>query len=208
MEQTDFHYPVQWIDRWPLPDGQAITVRPVLPQDEALQLDFFSHQLGNRSRYQRFQISMQALPGSAAQYFTRIDYRDHFALIAETFGAQGQQQIGDARYVRIADAAATAEFALAIADRWQGQGWGRRLLELLLAAAQAHGIHVMQGDVLRDNSAMLRLVQTLGFTLKHHPDDGRLLRVVRTLAIAHPTTPANDTRWDTPPRPLEMACAV
>lgn len=208
MEPADFHYPVQWIDRWPLPDGQAITVRPVLPQDEALQHDFFSHQLGSRSRYQRFQIGTQGLPGGAARYFTRIDYRDHFALIAETFGAQGQQQIGDARYVRLAGGTATADFALAIADRWQGQGWGRRLLQLLMSAAQAHGIHTLQGDVLRDNRAMLQLARTQGFALQRHPDDARLLRVARTLAIAPPRNPANDAKWDTPPRPLEMACAM
>ena len=74
MEPTaDFRYPVQWIDRWTLEPGQNVTVRPVLPQDAALQHDFFTHQMGKHSRYQRFMISMRELPCSTVQYFTRID---------------------------------------------------------------------------------------------------------------------------------------
>ena len=102
METTLPCYPVQWIDRWQLANGSTVTVRPVLPQDKELARDFVARQLTPHSRYQRFMIGMSSLPSSMADYFTRIDYHDHFALIAEVFDGQGHRQIGDGRFVRLA----------------------------------------------------------------------------------------------------------
>ncbi|MEZ5639493.1 MAG: GNAT family N-acetyltransferase [Burkholderiaceae bacterium] len=204
---TEFRYPVQWIDRWTLEPGQNVTVRPVLPQDAALQHDFFTHQMGKHSRYQRFMISMRELPCSTVQYFTRIDYHDHFALIAETFDDQGHRQVGDARFVRESGQPATAEFALAVADAWQGRSIGRRLLQALASAAQAQGVRMLFGDVLRDNLPMLGLARASGFAVRRHPDDARLLRVSRALQLPLPLPPANDAAWSAPV-PRERACAL
>ncbi len=202
---NEFRYPVQWIDRWTLDQGQAVTVRPVLPQDAALQYDFFTRQMGNHSRYQRFMISMRELPCSTARYFTRIDYHGHFALIAETFDDQGHRQVGDARFVREHGQPESAEFALAVADAWQGRSIGRRLLQALVSAAQQQGVRTLFGDVLRENLPMLGLARASGFAVQRHPDDSRLLRVSRALPLVLP--PANDAAWSAPP-PREMACAV
>lgn len=76
-------YPVEWIDRWQLKNGKAVTVHPVLPQDLALEHDFVASGLTQHPRYQRFQIGLRELPETVARYFTNIDYHDHFALIAE-----------------------------------------------------------------------------------------------------------------------------
>ena len=178
--------------RWP--EGQAVTVRPVLPQDAALQHDFFTRQMGNHSRYQRFMISMRELPSSTAEYFTRIDYHDHFALIAETFDDKGHRQVGDARFVREHGQPESAEFALAVADAWQGRSVGRRLLQTLVSAAQGQGVQTLFGDVLRDNTPMLGLAQASGFAVRRHPDDARLLRVSRALPLLQPRAGATTRR--------------
>lgn len=178
-------YPVEWIDRWSLPNGRVVTVRPALPQDSDMGRVFVATGLTPQSRYQRFQIGLRELPPDAAKYFTDIDYHDHFALLAESFHGGAQQQVAEVRYVRDATDPAAAEFALAVADAWQGLGLGRRLLATLVDAARSHAVHRLAGDILHDNAAMLSLAVSSGFSRQRHPDDARLVRVQRVLRPPH-----------------------
>ena len=177
-------YPVEWIDRFQLADKRWVTLRPVLPQDEAQERAFVAHGLTAQSRYLRFQVGLRALPEALVQSFTHVDYHDHFALVAESFAGGQQTQVGDARFVREGAAPEAAEFGIAVADAWHGHGIGARLLCMLVAAARAQGVRQLYGDVLRDNAPMLALATTQGFATRRHPDDARLVRVQRPLAAA------------------------
>ncbi len=203
------YYPVQWIDRWALPNGKTVTVRPVLPQDQKLAMDFVATGMTTQSRYQRFMVGMRVLPAAMAHYMTAVDHTSHFALIVEHFDGGKQQQVGEARFVRTADGATTsAEFALAVADPWQGLGLGRRLLQTTLAVAASQGLDHLHGDVLHNNRVMLQLASSSGFKVLAHTTESRLLRVQRTLqpgccralppCPTAPRTrrPANDGVWD------------
>ncbi|TAM38026.1 MAG: GNAT family N-acetyltransferase [Burkholderiaceae bacterium] len=180
-------YPVEWIDRFQLARGEWITLRPVLPQDDVQEREFVAHGLTSQSRYLRFQVGLNELPEALTQAFTHIDYHDHFALVAESFGAGSQTQVGDARFVRVGGAHDVAEFGMAVADAWHGFGIGRRLLCMLVAAARAQGVAQLYGDVLRGNAPMLALARANGFGVQRHPDNATLVRVQRTLAV--PVTP-------------------
>ena len=177
MVDASHPYPVRWIDRWLLRDGRAVTVRPVLPQDQYIGQAFVAQGLTAQSRYQRFQTGLRELPATVARYLTDIDYEQHFALVAETFDRGEHLQVAEARFVRDAGAGNRAEFALAVADHWQGQGLGKRMLATLAEAASAQGIVSLYGDVLRYNLPMLALVRGAGFRSATHPEDARLLRV-------------------------------
>lgn len=178
-------YPVEWIDRWTLRNGRVVTVRPALPQDSDMGRIFVASALTAQSRYQRFQVGLRELPASAATYFTDIDYHDHFALLAESFHGGAQQQVAEVRFVRDATDPATAEFALAVADAWQGLGLGRRMLRTLVDVAHSHAVEKLTGDVLHDNTAMLSLAAACGFSRQRHPADARLVRVLRVLQPTH-----------------------
>ena len=54
--------------------------------------------------------------------------------------AQTGEGVGVARYVRLDEDPEEAEFAIAIADDWQGRGLGRVLLGELVDAARADGL--------------------------------------------------------------------
>lgn len=177
-------YPVEWIDRLQLARGDWITLRPVLPQDDVQEREFVAHGLTSQSRYLRFQAGLNELPEALTQAFTHIDYDDHFALVAETFAGGRQTQVGDARFVRVGGAPAVAEFGIAVADAWHGLGIGRRLLCLLVAAARAHGVTWLYGDVLRGNAPMLALARAQGFTVQRHPEDARLVRAQRAVTTS------------------------
>jgi acetyltransferase len=73
------------------------------------------------------------------------------------------------------------EFALAVADAWQGQGLAGRLLRRLCDHASRRGLRSLFGDVLHDNLPMLRLARRQGFAIRMHPVDPRLRRVTRQL---------------------------
>lgn len=172
--------------RWELPDERAVTVRPVLAQDLPLASDFVAHGLTQHSRYQRFQTGMRELTPSMAAYLTDIDYCRHFALTALAEDARGQAvQVGEARYVRDADQAEQAEFALAVADAWQGRGLGSRLLRQLVRVARRQGLQLLYGDVLGTNQPMLALARSQGFRPQRQGDP-RLVRVALALEPVMP----------------------
>jgi acetyltransferase len=81
----------------------------------------------------------------------------------------GETLIGVARYVLNRDNK-EAEFAIVVADAWQGRGIGSRLLAKLIDVARRRGVKRLYGDILSINRPMLEFVRKLGFTLERHPD--------------------------------------
>lgn len=167
-------YPSGLVDSVLLADGRAVTVRPVLPTDLEAERRFVVD-LSPQSRWQRFHLGIAALPDAMLQAFTRIDYRTHVALIAMSDDATASVMVADARYSVLADAA-QAEFAIAVADDWQGIGLGREMLVRLGAHARRSGLKGLCGDVVRGNAAMIGLVRSLGGRVYSHPEDMVLVR--------------------------------
>jgi len=65
-----------------------------------------------------------------------------------------------------------AEFAMLISDVYQGQGIGTEMLQRLVEIAKSEGMDRVVGDILPENSNMLRVAKQLGFKLKHIPGEG------------------------------------
>jgi len=186
-------YPAALIDRVMLADGRSVLVRPVLPQDGELHQRFV-RELSPVSRYRRFHSAVSELPDATLAYLTNVDYASHLALLAETFDGRGEEiQVAEARYVRRtgADEAHVADFALAVADRWQGQGLGRRMLAALVDSARRGGVRRLEGSVLADNEPMCVLLRRHGWRLHIDPDDGRLLVARLELAPMSASAPAS-----------------
>jgi acetyltransferase len=107
------------------------------------------------------------------------------ALIAVVFADESQQdareiEIGAARYAVSADGE-TAEFAVAVADAWQGRGVGERLLRGLIEVAARRGLRWIEGDILANNLGMRALARKLGFQSRDRGGEARLVRVSRIL---------------------------
>jgi acetyltransferase len=111
---------------------------------------------------------------------THIDYHRHmaFAITAVRHGVE--QFVGVGRYVvDLQDS--TADMALVLADAWQRQGLGHRLLATLLEHAQTAGACEAVGVVLGTNKVMLRLARSMGFAVSAEPGDATVLRIKRDL---------------------------
>jgi len=106
--------------------------------------------------------------------FTQLDYDRELALVAVFDG----EFIAVGRYAPDADGL-TAEFALVVADAWQGKGVGRALLERLCDAARDAGYKALYGHILDANREMLELAARLGFV--EDARAGNEVRVARAL---------------------------
>jgi RimJ/RimL family protein N-acetyltransferase len=172
--------------------GELITLRFVVPRDgEELQAYFRS--LSTRSRYNRFLGAMSELPRSVLDHFTHVGLDDGFTVVA-TIRIDGFETIvGEARYALHADSD-SVEFGLSIDDRWQGHGVGAALLKNLECRAAALAATRMFGDTLRSNDAMIRLARKSDFAFANNPDDWKLVRFEKRIAIAPKDIPCASWR--------------
>jgi acetyltransferase len=174
-------YPAHLIRAVRLSDDSACTIRPVRPED-ADAVQFFVEHLSPESRYNRYMSSIKQLPQSTLVRFTQLDYDREMALALVKIQAdtQSEEMLGFARYTSDPDKT-SCEFALVIADSWQGHGIGTLLMQALFETARAQGITQMTGEVLRNNKGMLKLMKKLEFEATRHPEDSDLMWVNKRL---------------------------
>jgi len=142
-------------------DGTEIGVRPIRPQDRD-ELKRGMERLGTESRYRRFLAPVGRLTGAQLTYLTDVDHHDHEALVGiDTRTGDG---IGVARFVRLTSEGdpQAAEFAVTVADDWQGRGVGTVLLNLLSDRAREEGVERFRGTMLATNRPIQDLVGLLG----------------------------------------------
>jgi acetyltransferase len=178
-------YPVELVTDVALPDGTPLHVRPIRPEDAALERTFVAS-LSEETRYFRFFYQLNELSPAMLARFTQVDYDREMALVAIDETGSGRAIVGVARYT-MEPGRESAEFAIVVADAWQKRGVGRVLMDRLVGCARARGLVTIAGSVLRSNRNMLRFTESLGFTAHDDPDDPELVDVVLDLS---PTTEA------------------
>jgi len=173
-------YPSHLVSTWQPPEGPPLTLRPIRPEDAEMEQAFVKD-LSAETRYFRFMDTLRELTPQMLVRFTQIDYDREMAFVATLPGAERETEAGVARYVSNPDGE-SCEFALVIADGWQRKGLGRRMMQLLVAAARARGLRVMVGHVLGENRGMLSLCRALGFEIGDSAEGPMVKRAVLDLA--------------------------
>jgi GNAT superfamily N-acetyltransferase len=142
-----------------LRDGTVIHLRLLRPEDmEKLREGF--NRLSRQSKLHRFLSSPGKLTESQLRYLTEIDHVHHLAWCAYVDDGGEESGIGVARYVRLEESPQAAEFAVTVADEFQDKGVGRALLDRLIRSAREKGVRKFVGYVLRDNAAMLHILES------------------------------------------------
>src|SRR5437867_2677796 len=173
-------YPAHLSRTWILASGESLSVRPVRHDDGALE-EAFVRALSLESRYQRMLSGGTKVTPEWIDSMTHIDYQRHMAFAVSTTLDGVEQFVGVGRYV-VDPPTNIADIALVLADAWQGQGLGRRLLATLLEHAMSAGVREMVGIVLATNVPMLRLARSLCFAVNLEPGDATVKRISRQLA--------------------------
>ena len=92
------------------------------------------------------------------------------AFVATAAGGNGEM-LGVARLAADPDND-RAEYAIMVRSDMKGQGIGYQLMRTLLDYARRVGIKTVFGEVLRENTTMLKMVKELGFTIAGDEDPG------------------------------------
>jgi acetyltransferase len=174
-----YPYPTHLVTNWQLADGTEVVIRPIRPEDAVLTQEFV-HNLSEASRYARFMNSVQELSESMLVRFTQIDYSREMALLAVTDVQDKEVELGVARFAINPDAE-SCEFALVVADSMHGKGLGNKLMIALMDAARSKGLKSMEGEVLKDNASMLKLMARLGFSIEKSTEDDSIKSVRKWL---------------------------
>ena len=136
----------------------------------------FHESLSERTVYLRYLQSLKLSQRVAHERLRRIcfiDFDREIALLALPRDGNGQEAeiAGVARLVQAAGQK-RAEFALIVADPFQGEGIGAELLHRLVDVAKAEGLEALTGEILAENYVMQKLVRKHGFKiLPYEPGD-------------------------------------
>lgn len=161
-------YPNQFEREAQTKDGYPFIIRPIKPEDAPLMVDLFNS-LSPRSIYNRFFTPLKRLSPKTLVLLTQIDYDRDMALVALDRSGHVERMLGVARLMSDPDVT-RSEFAVLVADRWQGKGIGATLMKDLMLIAQGRRIKVIFGVILAENRQMLTLARKLGFDVHREPD--------------------------------------
>jgi len=161
-------YPQQYSSPWKLRNGPSIIIRPIRPEDEPLMVKFHGT-LSEETVFFRYFGQQKLELRIAHERLTRIcfiDYDREMALVAVRQEPEMKEPeiIGVGRLVR-RHGVPEAEFAIEISDRFQRQGLGTRLLQLLVDTGRQEGLERICGYILPENYSMLEIAKKVGFTV-------------------------------------------
>lgn len=168
-------YPSQYVSTGQLSDGSPVVFRPIRAEDEPRMVTFH-HQLSESSVYLRYFQFLKLDDRVAHDRLTKIcfiDYDREMALVVERQHPEtGVHEIlGVGRLSKISGTQG-AEFALLVADAYQGHGLGMTLLQRLVEIARQENLHYVSGEMLADNTQMQTICRKLGFYITHRASDG------------------------------------
>jgi acetyltransferase len=130
----------------------------------------FVRNLSPQSKFKRFMGELKELSPEQLHAFTHPDHSRESVYVVIRSTAAGEEEIAVARYI-VEPEGDACEFAITIADAWQGRGVAGRLMRALIRDARARGLARMEGFVLGANNRMLDFVRKLGFRIGFDPDD-------------------------------------
>jgi acetyltransferase len=165
-------YPTPYVRPHRLRDGTELLVRPIRPEDEGMIVAF--HQtLSASSVRQRYQAPLALDQRTAHERLIRVcfsDYSRELALVVEHRPAGAPPEIVAVGRLSRHPPRDEAELALLVHDGWQRRGLGTELLRRLVDVAREERIPRVVATILRENTAMLGMVERLGFTIRAQGD--------------------------------------
>lgn len=156
-----------------LKNGRQVLIRAIRPDDKGAIISGFAD-LSSHSRQMRFFGSKSDISEQELQYYTEVDNIHHVALVVIVNDDGNERIIGGGRYMEY-DASGLegqAEVAFAVVDEFQGLGLSTVLFKHLVHIARQNGIKTLRAEVLRENSAMLRVFEHSGFPMQRSVDSG------------------------------------
>lgn len=157
-------YPKSLEEIWTMRDGRKVVIRPIRPEDEPNHHVFISKLTAEDIRFRFFGL-VGELPHSEMARLTQIDYDREMAFIAVLLDENDEptnDTMGVVRTVTDSDNE-NAEFAVVVRSDLKGSGLGKKLMLKIIEYSDTRDTAKVVGQVLTDNSRMLKFVESLGF---------------------------------------------
>lgn len=169
-------YPKEWEQSVALPDGRALALRPILPEDEPALQDLV-RRLSPEDIRRRFFRPLRELNHLMAARMTQLDYDREIAFVLAEPGLPGKAVIWGLVNLYADPDLEKAEYAILLDPTLRGLGLGALLMRYAIKYARQRGFRELFGEVLRENEPMLRLNQDFGFIIQGDPYDPDLRHV-------------------------------
>ncbi len=173
-------YPKELEEDVAVGDGRILLLRPIRPEDEPALQEAFARFTPEQIRL-RFFVPMKTLSHVVAARFTQIDYDREMALVLTEHGIPGRTPIYAVVRISADPDNERGEYAIIVRPDMTGLGLGLLLMRRIIDYARRRGIGEVHGDVLHENTTMLRLCAALGFQRRAVADDPSLVRVTLKL---------------------------
>ena len=154
-----------------LRDGRQIEIRALRPDDKDDMLAAIER-TSTESLQRRFFAVKRSFSQKEIDFFMKIDFSNHVALVAFADEDGRPTIVGGGRYVVVEPG--RAEVAFIVIDGYQGQGLGAHLMRHLAGIARDAGLTELTAEVLPENTAMRKVFSKFGF----RPGPGREPQVI------------------------------
>jgi RimJ/RimL family protein N-acetyltransferase len=154
-----------------------VSVRPIRPDDDLLIRDLLAH-VSTEDLRLRFFDSIKEFSVQFIAHLTQLDYACAMAFVAidEVSG----ETLGVVR-LHTASSREAGEYAVLVRSNLKGRGLGWALMQLIIEYAKSQGLRRIYGQILQENSVMLKMCRELGFSVTTDAEDRGVYDV--TLAL-------------------------
>ena len=160
-------YPKSWEHHTHLKDGTPVFIRPVRPEDEDMYREFFGTVTAEDLRL-RFFAPVKEFSHAFIARLTQIDYGRAYALAA--ISENDGKMLGGVRLM-LDNTRESGEYAILLSSHLKGQGLGWKLMKYMIEFAEAQGLRRVEGQVLSENTTMLKMCAALGFKMRDDPHE-------------------------------------
>jgi acetyltransferase len=169
-------YPDEYARNVTLKDGTSLALRPIRPEDEPLWHRFMKS-CSQHTLWERFRYLFKETTHEMATRFCFVDYDRTMAIVAEVATAGEQQIVGVARLVADADHR-DAEYAVLVADDWQGRGLGMELTNFSFEICRTWEIDRVYAETTTHNRRMQNILRKHNFHQKRASDGEALYEAI------------------------------
>jgi len=160
-------YPSQWERHIVLGDAWRIFVRPIRLNDDRLIRDLLGH-VSKEDLRLRFFDSIKEFSHQFVAKLTELDYPRAMALVAID---EASSELLGVVWLYSDSIHEAGEYAILLRSDLKGRGLGWSLMQLIIEYAKSEGLKQLSGQILQENSVMLKMCRELGFKVKTDADD-------------------------------------
>lgn len=176
-------YPYQYMWASKLKNGEPISIRPIMPEDEPL-IVAFHRELSENSVRQRFFEFVSLDQRISHERLMRICFNDfdrEIALVAELVNTS-KKLIGVIRISRI-PSTQSGVLTMIILDAYHNLGLGSELLKNSIAVAKNEKMSHIYAYILDENVGMLKICERAGFKIAPS-DKPHILKAILNLSLS------------------------